>query len=153
MVRVLKDSQHCSSLFVCLFGLRYSSSLWWTSPYQGWNMHYLKAGRRDPLCAPETDPSLCRVPGEFPTLLLATTPVKCRGVVVDLIEQRAALLSLVCPIFACGVLSQLSAASPAMGGTSILNISSDGLCHLSRDLKRTHMWHHCAGGVPMGSPR
>ena len=52
-------------LFVCLFGSRYSSSLWWTSPYQGWNLRYPKEGRRDPLHAPETDPSLCRVPGEF----------------------------------------------------------------------------------------
>ena len=52
-------------LFVCLFGLRCSGSLWWMSPYQGWTLHYLKAGRRGPLCAPETDPSLCRVPGEF----------------------------------------------------------------------------------------
>ena len=53
------------SLFVCLFGSQYSSNLWWTSPYQGWNLRYPKAGRRVPLRAPETDPSLCRVPGEF----------------------------------------------------------------------------------------
>jgi hypothetical protein len=44
---------------------RYSSSLWWTSPYQGWILRYPKAGRGVPLRAPETDPSFCRVPGGF----------------------------------------------------------------------------------------
>ena len=52
-------------LFVCLFVSWCFSSLWWTLPDQGWNLHYPKAGRHDPLRVPDTDPSLSRVPGEF----------------------------------------------------------------------------------------
>ena len=39
-----------------------------------------------------------------------------------------------------------------MGGMSILNISNDGLCHLSHDLKRTHVTSLCWGcayGIPL----
>ena len=42
----------CARLLVCLFVSRCSSSPWWTSPYQGWNLRYPKAGRRGPLRAP-----------------------------------------------------------------------------------------------------
>ena len=42
-----------------------------------------------------------------------------------------------------------------MGGTSILSISGDGLCHLSRNLKRTHVTSLCWGcayGIPLVMP-
>ena len=42
-------------LFVCLFVSRTPIVLWWTSPYQGWNLRYPKAGRRGPLRAQDTD--------------------------------------------------------------------------------------------------
>ena len=51
--------------FVRLFVSRTPIVLWWMLPYQGWNLHYLKAGRCVPLQAQDTDPSLCRAPGEF----------------------------------------------------------------------------------------
>ena len=44
-----KTHNHKVLLCFVLFGLRCSGGLWWMSPYQGWNLCYPKAGRRDPL--------------------------------------------------------------------------------------------------------
>ena len=72
-------------MFVRLLGSQYSSSLWWTSPYQGRALRYPKAGRGGPLRAPETDPPfagcqgnlLCRDGGVFASIAGMVASMPC----------------------------------------------------------------------------